>query len=386
MAGAPTTPETITVADGNLTIQQNSSGAVAIGIADGTIQITKQPAHGRIRVRGLNATYRSIHPLFSGTDSFDYTITKNGVTSNEATVNDTVTALASGASTHTETYAGGAFQLNGWNTYTSAAGQTTNSIFEFRNGTYNGTPTTMRRMAVYGDNASYAGDTLYNSLFGALPVDGAAGAMKDWPWKADLIQIPECGVDATLSFKISQNNGKIPLVALLLNYDIEKTENNRYEMTGYHVFLNNGGGSATLSRFDQADELATSYLDRWPNTNYGNEAMANPVASGPYKGWNYKNGVWPAGGNLGIGGPLHLAVRYQYDVNTGNTTISYEARQPNGTDLTPGTWDIVVQLTGADSLTPGGGFGIMPVNYHTDSMLLETDIDVAEFKVQCSLP
>lgn len=372
------TPETINVADGSITLQQNSSASIDIGLADATLQITRQPAHGRITIHGIRATYRSTDPLFNGTDSFDYKVTKDSVDSNEATVSVTVTPLTSGTNTYTENYAGGAFQLNGWTTYTSTAGHTANTIFEFRNG--------MRRLAVYGDGASYAGDATYNSLFGTLPVDGGGGAMKDWPWKADLIHLPHCGVDATVTFKINQNNGKIPLVALLLNYDIEQMDSGRYQMTGYHVFLNNGGGSLTLSRFNQADELATAYLDRWPNTTYGNEAMTNPVVSGPYKGWNYKNGVWPAGGNVGVGGPIYVAIRYQYDVNTGNTTISYESRQTNGTDLTPGSWDIVVNLTGADSLTPGGSFGIMPVNYHTTSQILETDVDVVEYKVQCTLP
>src|SRR5690606_16681426 len=97
------------------------------------------------------------------------------------------------------------------------------------------------------------------------------------------------------------------------------------------------------------------------------EAMLNPVEYGPYKGWNYKSGVWPAGGNVGVGTNVFVAVRYQYDPTTKSTTISYEVRKADGTDLTPGVWDQVVTLTGADSLPSGGSFGILGTNYHTDS-------------------
>jgi hypothetical protein len=55
-------------------------------------------------------------------------------------------------------------------------------------------------------------------------------------------------------------------------------------------------------------------------------------------------------------------------------------------DATPGVWDVVVNLSGADSLTPGGSFGIMPLNYHTQSLLLTTDFEVSEYKLECALP
>lgn len=374
--------------DAAFTTTQNGSVTIDLGSASSSnISITRQPAHGRIRLVGQTVTYRATDPLFSGTDTFGYRFTNGTISSNEATVSVTLTPLASGTSTHTENYFAQNFSLAGWRSYSSTAGHSANSLVEFRSGSYNNTPTSTRRFRVYGDSSSYAGNAAYLAQFGSLPVDGSSFPMGDWPWKADLIHIPECGVDTTITVKVQPNNNEYPMFAVLLNYDIDRnTSNTAHELTGYQVLVNSGGGSMTLSRFVQANELATAYIDRWPNTNYGTEAMANPVTSGPYKGWNYRNGPWPAGGNIGIGGPKVVAVRYQYDVTTKNTTISYEARPASGADATPGVWDVVVNLTGADSLTPGGSFGIMPLNYHTQSLLLTTDFDVAEYKLSCVLP
>lgn len=301
-------------------------------------------------------------------------------------MNVVITAVASGTSTLTENYSGSQYVLSGWKSFSSTFGHTVNSVTGFASATYNGVLSPSRHFGIYGDNASYAGDSAYSSLFSILPVDGAAGPMKDWPWKAELIHFPECGYDTTITMKLAANGGQYPLGAILLNYDIEDNASDQQEMTGYQLFFNSGGGSLTLSRFNHAHELATAYMDRWPNTSYGNEAMANPIESGPYKGWNYRNGVWPAGGNVGVGTNIFLAVRYQYNVTTKDTVISFEARNINGTDSTPGSWDNVVTLSGADSLLTGGHFGLMGLNYHTDSVLLTTDFDVTEFKLVCVLP
>jgi hypothetical protein len=361
------------------TTTQNGVFSLDLGGAAANVTITGQPAHGRVRLNGNTVTYRSTDPLFSGTDTFNYRFTNGITSSNEGTVKVIVTPLASGTTVHTENYADGAFALGGWRSYSSSTGHTPSSLAGFGAGG--------RHFRIYGDAASYAGDAVYGALFGVLPIDGSGFAMKDWPWKADLIHVPECGVDATVTAKISPLNDEYPMVAILLNYDIDRNQaGTAQELTGYQVLVNSGGGSLTLSRLNQANELATAYVDRWPNTNYGTEAMANPVVYGPYKGWNYKNGPWPAGGNVGAGGPKYLAVRYQYDTVTKNTKMSYEARSAGGVDATPGAWDVVVDLSGADSLTPGGSFGIMPLNYHTQSLLLTTDFEVSEYKLECALP
>jgi hypothetical protein len=379
----------LSAGNAQLTVTQNGSVTMDLGSlgARNGLTITRAPMFGRIRVAGSKVTYRSTNPLYSGEDSFGYRFTSGGVTSTEGNVAVNITPLASGTTTYTENFAGQAFALQGWRSYGSTVGHTSSSLVEFRRGSYNGAASDVRRYKVYGDIASYAGDTTYMSLFASLPIDGSGFQMHDWPWKADLLHVPECGVDATVTVKIQPVNGEYPMAAILLNYDIDRNAaNTAQELTGYQLLVNTGGGSLTLSRFNQAHELATAYLDRWPNTNYGTEALKNPVVSGPYKGWNYRNGAWPAGGNIGAGGAKFVAVRYQYDVTTGGTTISFEARPASGVDATPGVWDIVVNLTGTDSLTPGGSFGIMPMNYHTSSMLLTTDFEVSEFKLQCVLP
>lgn len=215
--------------------------------------------------------------------------------------------------------------------------------------------------------------------------------MSDWPWKSELIHRGECGADNTITVKVSPNNSTYAMGAVLLNYDIEtagaggagSAGAGEQALTGYQLLFNAGGGSLTLSRFGAGThELATAYLDRWPNTTYGGEAGANPVTSGPYKGWNYRNS-FPAGGSLSTGGDFTVAVRYAYDTPTKTTTISYEARAADGVDLSPGVWDETVVLTGADSLPTGGSFGVMGTNYHTSSMILSTDFDIAGFSMYC---
>lgn len=369
-----------------LTVVQNSRKDLDLtSIGATAVEITQAPAHGVVTVRGMVATYRLTEPLFTGADSFKFKLLYGSVASEEAQVDVTVTPVTAGAFTFTESYTGGAYSLTGWTAHTSTFGHTVGSVTSFDTATYDSVVMPSRRFEVQGDNSSYAGDEAYNSLFSVLPVDGAGGAMKDWPWKAELIHLPECGVDATVVTKIVSNAGINPMGAILLNYDIGPNANGVTEMTGYHVLFNSGGGSLTLSRFKNAPETATAFLDRWPNTSYGTEAMANPVQYGPYKGWNYKNGAWPAGGNVGTGSNWNLAARYQYNSYTKVTTISYEARQINGTDLTPGTWDHEIVLSGEDSLPPGGSFGILGTNYHTSSLIIPTDFEVAEYKVDCSL-
>lgn len=378
----------LSAVDGTMTLQQNSSATLDLPAVSGaTIKITRQPAHGWVKFKNNSFIYRATNPLYNGQDSFRYQIVSETVTSNEATVSVTISPLASGATTFTENYASQKFSLMGWKTFSSMSGHSVNSLTEFRTATFNSVLGDSRHFAMYGDIAAYAGDSVYDSGFGVLPVDGAGGAMHDWPWKADVRHIPECGVDATVTMKVVPNNGHYPMVAILMNYDIDfDSVLNHHTLNGYQVLVNGGGGSLTLSRFENAHELATAYMDRWPNTNHGNEAMVNPVEHGPYKGWNYRNGAWPAGGNVGTGGQIFVAARYQYDVGNGNTTISYEARPISGVDMTPGSWDEVVTLSGADSLPTGGGFGLMALNYHTSTQILDTDFDVVEYKVECVLP
>ncbi len=360
--------------NGELTTTQNGIVSINLGSVPGSnLVITSMPTRGRIVVEGTTVTYRSTDPLYTGKDTIKYRFVNGATSSNEATIVVNLTPIPAGTYSRIENYTGGDFSLAGWRSFSSTMGHTSSSLVE--------TGPTGRRFKVQGDMAAYAGDAAYLARFGVLPVDGSGFGMKDWPWKADLLRLPECGVDATITVKINALNNQYPMAAVLINYDIENRE-----LTGYQLLVNAGGGSLTLSRFNRADELATAYIDRWPNTNYGTEAMANPIVSGPYKGWNYKNGSWPAGGNIGVGSVKFVAVRYQYDVSTKVTKISYEARGANGVDATPGSWDQSVTLSGADSLTPGGSFGLMALNYHTQSMILPTDFEVPEFKLQCVLP
>lgn len=393
LAGACSAPkaqltlESLNAADAVLVLTQNSSASLDLqsGLAN-EIEITQAPAHGAVTVDHTSARYWATDPLYSGTDSFKYKLKLSTLSSNEATVNVTLTPLTSGTTTYSENYAGGAFALTGWNSFTSSFGHSINSVVSFATSTFNSAAADSRHFGVYGDNSAYGGNSLYTALFGALPVDGAGGAMKDWAWKADLVYLPECGVDATVTVKAHENIGQAIMMGILLNYSIEENSQGEQELTGYQVLVNGGGGSLTLSRFNGANERALAFMDRWPNTNFGTEGNANPVQLGPYKGWNYLNGAFPAGGQLQPGPDALIAVRYQYDTATGNTTISYELRQIDGTDNTPGTWDVVVNLTGADSLRTGGGFGLMPVGYHTSASVQNTDFDVTEFKAQCVLP
>lgn len=370
----------------SITVVQNSRKTVDLASSGATsVIVTQQPDHGVVTIQGMIATYRVTEPLFTGSDRFKFKLASGGVSSTEASVDVTVTPVTAGAHTFTENYTAGAFDLTGWTNHSSSFGHTVNTVVGFDSATHNSVVMPSRRFGIYGDIGSFAGDASYNSLFSVLPVDGAGGAMKDWPWKADLIHLPQCGVDATVVAKVVSNGGQNPMGAILLNYDIESNSSGATELTGYQILFNGGGGSLTLSRFKNAHETATAFLDRWPNTTYGNEAMANPVERGPYKGWNYKNGVWPAGGNVGVGSNWTLAARYQYNSTSKVTTISYEARAINGTDSTPGVWDLEVVLSGADSLPPGGSFGIMGLNYHTDTSILTTDFEVVDYKVVCAL-
>jgi hypothetical protein len=388
------TSETLNAVNSNITLTQNTSASVDLKAARATgAQVTQAPAHGTVSFLGTLATYRPADPTYHGTDSFKYKLINASTVSNEAEVSVTITPLTSGSYTFTENYAGHAYALTGWKQYTSDFGHTMNSVAQFSTTTYNSVSSDSRRFGIYGDSNGYLGDSFYTRVFGGIPVDGAGGAMHDFPWKAELVHLPECGVDATVTLKLTANGGQYPMAAILLNYDIDRRVSFSASspfplmtLNGYQLLINSGGGSLTLSRFEHADQTATAYLDRWPNTNYGNENMTNPVTSGPYKGWNYRNGVWPAGGNVGTPTQFLVAVRYQYDPATKNTVISYESRHVDGTDDTPGTWDVAVTLTGADSLPPGGSFGLMAMDWHAASSLNTTDFDISEYKVQCNLP
>jgi hypothetical protein len=376
--GEGQSPVSLNAPDFAMTIVQNGSGTLDIETGgDVAVVITQPPAKGNVNFSGSIATYQSTNPLFYGQDSFKYKLTRGAVQSNEATIVVNITAAPSGNTAMVESYANGNYVLSGWQSYSSSYGHTANTQVGFVAGG--------KHFGIYGDVNSYAGDSLYQTTFGAKPVDGAAGAMKDWPWKADLIYRSQCGSDATVTLKLKANLGKRPMGAILLNYGISGTGANQ-KLNGYQILFNGGGGSMTLSRFKNANELATAFVDRWPNTTYGTENMANPVETGPYKGWNYQRGVWPAGGNLSSGTDFYLAARYQYDPNTLVTTISYEARSATGVDLSPGVWDRVVVLNGVDSLASGGKFGLMALNYHSASEVITTDFDVTEFKLDCQLP
>lgn len=378
---------TFTVSDRFATVQQNTTAVLDLGGSGHTsVSVVQAPAHGSVTLDGLTATYRP-DPLYSGTDTFTFTVSKGTETSSPATATITLTPIAGGNYTFTETYSangGTAHDLSGWKIHQTGWGHSANSVLQYSATVWDGMPVTSRKFGVYADT-SYHGDAHYMSVFGMLPIDGAGGNMHDWPWMAEVVHIPQCGVDVTVTMKLVPNGGIYPMGAILLNYDINRS-GGKTTLNGYQLLFNGGGGSLTLSRFISADETATAFLDRWPNTGYGTENYENPITSGPYKGWNYKNGMWAAGGNVGTLQPLLIAVRYQYNRATKETVISYEARDPGGTDGTPGAFEESVTLSGADSLPPGGDFGILATNYHTPIYIQPTDYDIVEYKLDCTVP
>lgn len=59
-------------------------------------------------MNGTIATYRVTEPLYSGADTFTYQVMQGTAVSNAASVNVTVTGIASNQSLFTEDYANGA--------------------------------------------------------------------------------------------------------------------------------------------------------------------------------------------------------------------------------------------------------------------------------------
>ena len=378
-------PEGKLMKDLELLVQQNSSKSVEIEEAGVTaLKITTEAVNGVITIKGTTLTYTPNDALFIGEDSFKFQVAVGTSWSPDVNAKVIVTKIANKTYLFSETYDGLGYQLEGWKNYSSSfgAGTITPNIFEA--GTFNGMPVFARAFKLYGDSNSYLGDAAYISKFGTVPVDGTGGVMGDFPWKAETIHLPECMVDVTITAEVNPNAGLFPMGAILLNYRVDQNSL-ATKLTGYQLLFNSGGGSLTLSRFDQADEAATAFMDRWPNTNFGNEANANPVVHGPYKGWNYKSGSWPAGGIVGVGAFL-VAARYQYNPATKVTTISYEVRKSDGTDLTPTSWDEVVTISGSDSFKPGGDFGMMALNWHQGSMIAPTDFDLSNFEMKCKVP
>ncbi len=348
-----------------------------------TVEIVTAPQKGSVTFDGTNFNYEP-DAYETGADSFEYRIVAGSVTSSPAEVNVQIDPLTSGTFSFTENYSGGDYDLTGWESYSSSYGHATAPAYSFVTSTFNAVAADVRRIDVTVTSMSYGGNTLYNSLFSVLPVDGAGGAMNDWTWAADLIKIPSCFHEVEMVAKIKYITSA-PLVNLLLNYRVQ-TQNSTQYLTGYQLLVNAGGNSVTLAKFEEAHERAMSYIDRWPR--HPSEGSANPVRYGPYNGWNRRTGNFPAGANVNGGqGDVLVAVRYAYDPNTSNTQISFEVRSDAGVDSTPGTWDEVVNLTGSDSLAPGGGFGFMPVTYHNSSgFKVDSSAGLAQMALSCVVP
>lgn len=380
----------IDLSNKSLNLDQNS-GAITelnpdpVKYAGAVAFISQNPTYGTVSISGSQATYTP-DPFYSGTDSYSYYLNYNGENSQTATVTINLNGYTSGTYSVSEDFSGQTFNLSNWYSYTSSFGHSSPATQGFDTGTFNSISSDLRHIGVTTAGTEYGGDSLYNSLFSALPVDGAGGAMSDWAWAADILHEPKCFYDVTLDFKLVYASSNV-LVSLLLNYKIEETENGQV-LTGYQALINGGGNSVTLSRFNQANEHATSFMDRWPNTNSGTEAFTNPVEHGPYKGWNLVKNTWPAGGsvNNAPSNNVYLKARYRYDPISGDTTINYEALHDDGTDDTPGTWDFEKVLSGSDSLPPGGGFGYMPLPYNTPGLTLNSAVKVSDFNLECVVP
>ena len=210
--------------------------------------------------------------------------------------------------------------------------------------------------------------------FGLLPADGAGGGMKDWVWKSDLIRIPQCLLDVTMEVKFEYSSN-VPIMANMMNYNIDQKVSD-YEFTGYQVIVNGGGGSLTLSRFINADSRALAFVDRWPGTTIGNETGDNPVDGGPYRGWNFRNGNWPAGGAAHHSNQEQtVAVRYRYVEEQQQYNYILRGKKC-GCRSKPRGMGRSGFLTGEDSLTPGGSFGIAPILYHSTSAINNAGIDI----------
>jgi hypothetical protein len=344
------------------------------------------PANGIVTSSGTEIVYKP-NAFFSGTDRFTFTLNDGFGPSKEVEAVVEVEPLSSGVFNFTEDYQGGAYQLSGWRSYESTFGHRVPTASSFGSGTFNGDPVNHRDLNVTIINGDNSGSVLYNYYFGAEPVDGTGASMNNWAWMAELIQIPQCFYQVEVVAKFSWVSAN-PLISILLNYDIQENFGEGPSLTGYQLLVNSGGASVTLSRFDDADEHATSFMDRWPNTNIGSEAFANPVTEGPYRGWNYVRNTFPAGGRSGRGDTdVVLAARYEYDPVTDQTTISYELRNKDGSDDTPGSYDVVVNLSGSDSLAPGGGFGFMPVTYHHGGgTSFDSQVAISELQLNCTTP
>lgn len=382
--------------DDKMFVKQNSSAILTINASDPdadllTLIIKQKPQKGDLSINGTEVTYTVKDATFSGEDGFTFVISDGMVESEEAKIMVTVTPLESGNYEFIENYEGGVFSLSGWESKTSELKQANSAVQDFTTTTYRSTATDARRIYVAGDINWYSGDDFYQAVFSALPVDGSGNAMFDYYWSSDLIKIPECVYDVEMTSKLVAPKGGTHNL-ILLNYRITAdSQRNGSLFTGYQLLWNSGGSkSLTLSRFDGANEKALAFTDRWPDTTFGNENNNNPVEHGPYKGWNYYNGTWQAGGNL-LNSPstsreVLIAIHYRYDLNSGDTTIGWEARPTDGVDNTPSSYDKQRTLTGNDSLAPGGGFGFMPITYHNPNSISNPDLKIVEMTLKCLVP
>lgn len=350
---------------------------------DATVEIVTAPQKGTVTLNGTSFNYEP-DPYQSGSDRFEYRIRSQGVTSSPAEVAIQMDPFTPGSYSFTESFVGGDYDLTGWTSYASHFGHAAGPNYGFTTSTFNAVATDLRTIGVSVNLNTYGGNDLYNQIFSVLPVDGGGGGMYDMPWGADLIKLPKCFHQVEMVTKIKYISAA-PLVNLLLNYRIQTTSNVNY-LTGYQLLVNSGGNTVTLSKFNNAHERITAYIDRWPL--HPAEGSANPVRYGAYNGWNRTVGNFPAGANVNSAQrDVLVAARYAYDPNTLATQISFEVRTDAGVDNTPGSWDVTVNLTGTDSLPPGGSFGFMPVTYHNSTgTKFDSEAGIAQFSFSCEVP
>jgi hypothetical protein len=78
-----------------------------------------------------------------------------------------------------------------------------------------------------------------------------------------------------------------------------------------------------------------------------------------------------------------LAARYVHDASSGNVTLFWELRHEDGTDDTPGAWDMERTFSDSDALPPGGDFGIWTANYRKYNNPATTpDVGIQAARVQ----
>lgn len=209
-----------------------------------------------------------------------------------------------------------------------------------------------------------------------------------WPYLMDLLDGSQCkgAVNLLARTKPYVLGEPTQVYGVLINYRVTGEGSHR-ALTGYQLLVNGGGQSVTLSRFIDGFDHSFDYLDRFPGCTLPAAECTppppNPLIDGPYKGWDYRAGGWPAGGNPALLNENVIAVRYEYDVTHRTVTLRWELRPPDGSDNTPDSWDMNRVLDGDDAFPPGGSYGYFATLYSSVGATSENGLFVSEFSLSC---